>query len=303
MTPACSTTIRRSVATMVFALTVLTSATHPARADRPTEPARWVGRDTPIFLEIQRPHEIVQRLVDERLQSLLKQNRDYRKGIEGPQFRQFLDVVKLITESLNTTWPKAIEDLTGGGAFLAVEVQDGNAHVLIAIRPKEPKFLLRFHDKLMELARQDADNNGRPDPIKSREYRGMTGYQFSPTEIHAIVDDTLWISNKSESLKMLVDRIADSKEGKSDPNWKSLVDDPLWQQRRTALSGRSNAWALARMERLRELDRARYQVADPVNPLAMLLFAPWVEAARSGQWVSASLDWSPDQLAATLELE
>lgn len=302
MRPACFAS-RRALATMAMVLTTLSATIHSANAQQQPGPARWLGQDTPIYLEIQRPHEIVQRLVEERLQSLLKQNKDYRNGVEGPQFRQFLEVVKVITESLDTTWPKAIEDLSGGGAFLAVEVQDGKPQVLVAIRPKDPKFLVKFHDKIIELARQDAENNGRPDPIKSREYRGETGYQFSPQESHAIVDDVLWISNSSDSLKMVVDRIVDSKEGKSEKSWKPLTDDPIWRQRRDTLANGANTWALARLDRLRELDPNRYKVADEVNPLAMLLFAPWVEAARNGQWVAASLNWSRDEIAAKLELD
>ncbi len=250
-----------------------------------------IAADAPVYVEVTRPEAIIDRASSEHLQFLLKAVPGYDRALDDPKLKEFLQVVEFIAGQLDTTPTQAIRDLTGGGVVLGIE---GENQAILVVTPSDPTFLQRAHDKLVELARKDAADKGNPDPIKQKEYRGITGYSVTPKEAHAIIDGMLVITSGGEMLKTVIDRVQDGFS-----KAKSIAANDRWSSRRDALGAEDVAWAFVRLDRLRELDPKRF-APEKIDPGVKFLFGPWIEAAREGDWASLSLAWTENRLGAEL---
>ena len=287
--------VRRTILrTSVFVPLLL--ATAPSFADGPRG-AGWISGDAVAYVELARPSAILDRLTHEPVRGLLESSPDFQKALESDQYRQARGALDSVTGALGTTWDKALLDLVGGGVVLAVEPAEPPRAFLIAT-PRDPAFLAKAMETIHKLASADAAAKGQPDPIKSVEHRGIRGYAAGPKAAYAIVDGTLVFADSAGSLKILIDRSIDHPDAS-----KMLPADPLWQaQRKAQLAEDSAAWALVRIDRVRQLHPGALAIPPQVNPLLTILFADWIEAARKAPWISASETWTPDRLGASLTL-
>ncbi len=267
-----------------------------ARAEGPRT-AGWVSNEALIYAEIRQPGALLDQLRSDQVQDLLQAVPGYSKALKQPNYRQFLAVVNLVADALGTTWDEGLRELTGGGIVLAVEGKDKPERIYLILNPKNKELLQKTHDKILELARQDAAGKGKPDPVKEGDYRGIKGYQVSPQEAHAIVEDTLVIANGKEALQAIIDRVKDP-EAFTTP----ITSDDTWKARHEALDPETTAWAFARLDRLRAIDPKRFRAEGTPNAALTFFFGPWVEAARKSNWVSLGLVWNESKLGASLDL-
>jgi hypothetical protein len=258
--------------------------------------ARWVADDAAIYLEILRPQAVFDRLSEAPYQTLLRAVPGFRKYLESDDYRQLRAVVDMVARGVDTTAEQGVRDLTAGGLVLAVEGRPGEpVRTILIVTPSDPNLLERAHAKLCELIRADAANKGRPDPIKQGDYRGTTGFRFSPKAAHAIIAGSLVIANDNDALKAVVDRSLDPSALKA-----PMADNAVWKAQRAALEPEATAWAFVRLDRLRELNPQRFQVPDRPNPLATFLFGSWLEALRHGPWASQSVTLATDRIGVGL---
>ena len=256
--------------------------------------SRWVGGDAVVYLEVKRPAALVDQVTGASFQKLLGTIPAYARYLKSDDYGRTRQLLDVIAGKLDTTWDDGLRALTGGGAVLAIEASEGKApafYVLIA--PRDPAFLKRANDTLIELARQDAAGKGKPDPIKSADYRGFTGYATGPKGAYAIVQDVLVVADRGETIKGLVDRVLDGpKQGGS------IVDDAGWKARQAQVKEDALAWGYARLDRLRALDPNKFRIPDKTKLPQTLFFGSWIEALRQGPWITASLAWNNDRLGA-----
>lgn len=278
----------------IAAAVVLTlGAALPARGEVP-KISRWVGSEAVIYVEAPRPAELIDQATGASFQKLLGAIPPYARYLKSDSYQMGRQVLDLITGKLDTTWDKGLGELTGGGAVLAVEAAEGKApRVYLLVAPRDPAFLNRTNTTLLELARKDAADNGKPDPVKTAEYRGFTGYTSGDKGAYAIVQDVLVIVDRGDTLKVLIDRVLDGPKGNG-----SIVDDAGWKARQAQVKADGLAWGYARLDRLRELDAKKFSIPEKTKLPQTLFFGSWIEALRKGPWVAASLNWSGDRLAA-----
>lgn len=265
-----------------------------ARAAVP-EAAKLVGPDALIYAEFSRPEMLIDRVSDKRLQEMVNAVPGYAQALQGPQGRQLREGTQFIEANLNTTWDKALRDLMGGGLVFAVEGKEKAERIFLIVSPKDDEFLERSHAKLLELARQDAEGKGNPDPVKQADHRGITAYSFAPTEAHAVVEGRLIVANGGDALKVMIDRVLDEKGG-------SIVDEADWKEARAKLDRDAVAWGFARLDRMREIDPKRFQIPEMVDAGATFLFGAWIDTLRKAPWISASLTWTEGRLGAEITL-
>ena len=223
-----------------------------------------------------------------------------KAALESDKVRQIKDVADLVAGKLGKSPEDALRDLIGGGMVLAAEVDEGKPpRFLLIVTPSDPALLKKANEVLLELARKDATEKGKPDPIKQADYRGVTGYSAGPKAAYAIVEDRLVIGDRGETAKVVIDRALDGMGEKG-----SFADTPEWSSRRAALKPDTLAWGFARLERLRKLDPKRYGGGGAAKrpPQETILLGGWVEAVRKAPWVAATFDWSAERMAAELIL-
>jgi hypothetical protein len=264
-----------------------------ARAE-PPRGARWVGADATLYLEVTRPSAVLDQVLGEPFRAVAGAVPGVDKYAENNTFRTLQAAADVVVGRLDTTRDKALRDLTGGGIVLAVEAPRGERpRGFVVITPTDPAPMLRALDALIEVARKDAADKGRPDPITRGEHRGVGGYALGGKGALAIVEGSLVVADTPETLRAVIDRALDGG---------AIVDDALWKARRAEVAPEAVGWAFARLDRLRALDPKRFTLPEKLGPPPTFLFGSWLEAARKAPWASASLSWSDRRLAAELTL-
>jgi hypothetical protein len=265
-----------------------------AEAPSPADVARWVSSDAVIYLEALKPAAFVDRVLDDRVQAPLRAVPPLRAALEREEVGKLKDVAQQVAAKLGTTWQKALRDLTGGGAVFAAEAEEGQPpRFFLIVTPTDADLLKRANTALLEMARKDAADKGKPDPVKQVEYRGQTGYAVGPKVVYGIVNDRLIIADRSETGKAVVDRILDGPASKA-----SVADQSDWKARRAAVAPDAIAWGMARMDRLRKLDPKRYGSEAKPDTGQTIFFGGWIDTLRKAPWLAASLTWTDSRLTA-----
>ena len=269
-----------------------------AEPSAPIDVSRWVSDDAVIFVEALRPADLIDRLMDPRVQKPLLGVPTVKNAIDGEQFRKLKEVAELATGKLGTSWDKALQGLTGGGIVFAVEAVEGKPpHIYLVATPTDPTLLKKATETLIELARKDAEDKGNPDPVKRVEYRGAVGYHIGEQLIYGIVKDRLLIADRPETGKMLVDRIEDGLGSA-----KILADATDYKARKGTVGPEAMAWALARTEKLRKLDPKRFGYNEKNDAGQIIVFGGWPDAIRKAPWAGVSLTWTAATLSADVTM-
>src|SRR5947207_3663621 len=103
---------------------------------------------------------------------------------------------------------------------------------------------------MLEMVRQDAKGKGNPDPIETKQYRGLTAYKAGDAMIGTAGDWTV-ISNKQELAKAVADAFLDADS--ADKAGPTLAGDAEFKSARSDGIGVGNArvakptaWAFVR---------------------------------------------------------
>jgi hypothetical protein len=239
---------------------------------------------TLFYVEMQRPAEVIRLLLDHPLRQRLEQSPDYQKAFDTPQFKEFQAVVKAVEQRSGVEWRKALETSTGGGLVVAVDA--ATQGLVVLSRSSDPKTTESVRDALFSLARDDAKSKGNPDPIQTKEYRGLTAHTAGESVI-ATVGPWLVVSNKPALSKSIADRLLDGGPSLS-------TDESFVTSRNISAHGDAapTAWAYLRMAPVR-LMSAGNPVFDASaksdNPVAELLFGGLAGVLRNTDHLTMSL--------------
>ena len=199
---------------LVFACSYATAA---GIESSPKDAARSIAADAIVCLEIQRPDRVIDRFTDPRFQDYLKLAPQYKKLLSDPKLGELRKVVDVIAGQLDTTWDQALRALTGGGILAALEADPGQEpRLYVLITPRDNDLLERANQVLLKLARQDAKDKGKPEPVKTSDHRGVIVHALGGEArvAYGLVAGKLAISNSVKNLERLIDR------------------SPLWRRRR-----------------------------------------------------------------------
>ena len=290
----CRASVRWTV--VMFVGCVLAASSRPALAADDTAAAqkaaaaRSAAEMLPpsvlFYAEVDKPAEVIRLVLDHPLRKRLEQSPDYRKAFDTPQFKEFQAVVQAVENRSGVDWREALETTTGGG--FAVAFDAATQGVVVLARSTDPQKTQKVRDALFDLAREDAKNKGNPDPIETKEYRGLTAWKAGDSVI-ANVGPWLVISNKGEAAKAVADALLDG--------GKTLAGDDdftaaLKLEQTKATADRGTAWAFLRLAPLR-LFAAAHPVFDKNaksdNPVAELLLGGLAGAPRNAPFITASL--------------
>jgi hypothetical protein len=196
---------------------------------------------------------------------------------------------------LGTNWRRATSDLTSGGAVFAFRPGQPD-YVLLVIRSKDAELLQRTNQSLIDLIEQDAREKGHESPVKSKEYKGTTAWTLGKDEFHAILGDTLVISNKQEGVKTALDM-----------NWgegpRSITELDLWREARGRSPTGNVAWAFARLDTLRQSGMAKELYEEkPKNAGIPIFFGGLNHVLRDAPYATASLVLNDERIAFRAEV-
>ncbi len=143
--------------------------------------------------------------------------------------------------------------------------------------------LERLHELFLNFARGEAQKQGQPDRVASREYNGVTAWTFDGKEAHAIVGRRFVFANRAEGLKPVLDLVAQ-------PDGQSLASNAVFQAAMRAGDTSAVATAFVNLKPLMGLPPIAQLLDKPrTNPLAALVFAGISESFRHSNWLQAGL--------------
>jgi hypothetical protein len=248
--------------------------------------AQMLPPTTLFYAEVERPAEVIRLVLDHPLRKRLEQSPDYRKAFDTPQFKEFQAVVNAVETRSGVEWRKALETTAGGGFAVGFDVATQGVAGLA--RSTDPQTTTKVRDALFDLAREDAKNKGNPDPIETKEYRGITAWKAGDSVI-APIGPWLLVTNKADLGKAIADALLDG--------GKTLAGDDdftaaLKLEQSKATADRGTAWAFVRLAPLR-LFAPGHPVFDKNaksdNPAAELLFGGLAGDVRNAPFITGTL--------------
>lgn len=269
--------VRRSLRFSLAFVLLLSSA---MAAQTVAPPAQCVPQDAVICVQVSRPQALLDLLAGKEMTEAITSLPLYRQQSSNPKFVEFINIIKYLETTLETDWRTGLVKLTGGGITFAVCPQDT---VIAIVDAEDERLLQRLHEIFLSFARGEAEKQGHPERVASKEYRGLTAWTFDGKEAHAIIGKRFIFSNRSEGLKAALDLQA--REGTS------LAAGSAFQAAMRANDSKAAAAAFVNLKPLMNLPKvAALLDGSRKNPLASLMFAGICESLRSSNWLALGLD-------------
>jgi len=265
----------------VFGLVVLGLLAQAAIGAENLPPAtRWVPRDAVLVVEVARPKAVLDAALDPKLVERVTKTPAYKKAVAQPGFLQFVAVVRMLEGQLGTDWKSALHGLLDGGITWAVEPDGGT---VLLVDAQDEKLLAKLHDTLMTITKGDAAGKGDPDRVKSQEYGGVTCWSIGGEEAHAILGNRLILTNKSSTLKKVLDLRAAGDD-------KGVAGLAAYQAARQAAGPEAAASVFVNLAAVKQAPGVDKALAEQQgNPMSALLFAGVLEAVRQSSWLALGL--------------
>ena len=239
---------------------------------------------TLLYVQVNQPKDVIGLLLDHPLRANLEQSPTFRQALEKPQLKQLRAVIGMIEQRSQIPWRQALEAATGGGAALAFDPTSGGAALMF--KPDDPKTTQAVQDAFFSMAREDARNKGKPEPIETKNYRGLTAYLAGDATI-AHLGPWLMLSNKKDFAKAVADKFLDGGE--------TLAGDPDFraaQELVTTGEANPSVWAFVRLAPLRAM-AGGLPLLDPKNksdnPAAELLLGGLLPTLQKAPYLTASV--------------
>lgn len=210
-------------------------------ADAPT--AASLFPDTVVvFAEMPDPAGFVDLALQHPVRQRLESIEGVRNAYGSPQFLQFKAAVAAVEAQLGQTWPKLVKSAAAGGVAVAIDARTQGAAVVITAEDEEtPRKLLK---SLADLARADAAAKKRPDPIQTKEYRGITVHRVAESRV-VVLGKSILATNKAEFGQRIVDMHLDNAGD-------TLANSELYQQARKHLHADATVWGFVNTAALRQ---------------------------------------------------
>ena len=260
--------------------------------------AELLPASTLFYAELSRPGDVTAQWIDHPLvDRIANQSPELRRFFESPQYKEFQAVVALVERRANVTWRGALENVSGGGIVIAFDpATQGTALLVRSTNAVTTRSVLTA---LIDLAREDAKNKGKPDPVKQETHRGVATYVAGEMTITELGP---WLSlcNKPR----LSQSVIDSFSGDRDKSKSTLAIDEDFTSARAMLAAAvkkgsgPTGWAFARLAPLRAMAKAAGKpFADPAakseNPAAELLFGGLSGTLAKSPFLAATLHATP----------
>ncbi len=258
-------------------------------AQSPPPAAQWVPQDAVICLQVARPQALLDLLAGKDMTQAITSSPLYQGLSSQPKFKEFLNGIQFLEASLETDWRTGLAKLAGGGITIAICPQDT---VVAIIDAQEEGLLQKLHETILNITRSQAEKQGHPEKVASREYGGVTAWTFDGKEAHAIVGRRLIFSSRAEGLKTILDLRGQSES-------RNLGASPAFHTAQKAANPQAAATVFVDLKPLMNLPGlATALEKQRTNPLAALVFADLTESLCNSNWLNLELNVEGKTLAA-----
>jgi hypothetical protein len=248
---------------------------------------QWIPKDAVISVELSDPKSLLDLFAGEKAIKFVTALPEYQKQASSPKFQEFFGVARYLETELGTDWRTGLARLTGGGVTFAICPQDT---VILIVEAQDEQILNQLNEIFLNFAKADADKQGQPDRVASKQYEDVTAWTFDGKEAHAIIGKRLVMANRPEGLKAVLEQRANT-------DGASLASNPTYQTAKNKVGSGSAATVFADLKLLMQIPQLSGLLEQQSkNPMAALAFAGVIESVRNSNWLALGLDVKDDTL-------
>ncbi len=173
-----------------------------AGADEPVV-RKMLPSTTAIYVEV----KSLESVLEHPLSKTLQDSTAFKKLWRLPEVMKLRGGLVLFEFAIGDKVDSLAKNLTANGFHFAVDKTTEGAVLLACTESQE--WTDEYLQKLVKLARADANSKNQSDPIQEFEYRGIRCYEFQKVIVGSI-GSILLVTNKNELGKSIIDRHLDS---------------------------------------------------------------------------------------------
>lgn len=268
---------------VMFALFVCQNA----GSDSLPKASQWIPQDAVITFEMSKPADLFHLLLGPRIEKAVTTAPEYQALANEQGFKELQGVIRYLETTLSTDWKTAVKTLLGKGGTFSLLPEN---KILLTTDSEDSKLLSQLHEILYGFAKNEAENQGNYDRVKSKEYKGVTGYTFGQDEAHCIIDNRFMFTNKSNVLKQIIDN-------RSNSELKSLSTLENYQCAQSTINPEASLKGFLRLDILNQFTGINKVLTKNLNPLAALLLAGLPDSLSVSNWLSAGLHVGEEHLS------
>ena len=234
---------------------------------------------TVVYLEAPQLNKLVELVLEHPAAKQWEQTPTFQEVYKSPPFQKLQQGVQKVEQQLGSKWRTALNSLTEGGVTFSIDLPSQG--FVLLLKSSDAPLAAKAYSTLLELARAEAAENKRPEPVAQEDYRGVGNYRIGEVE-YAVFGSWLLVTNKNVLLRLAIDNHFEA--------GKSLAGDEQFQRARKE-RGVACAWLYLDLRMLRligALQAALNKKSD--NPAAELLFGGIMGALSTAPYLTATLE-------------
>lgn len=267
---------------LAAALTLLILFTGTSRsAAPPASPLGYLPAEADLVVEASSPKTLVDTLYSLDTIKQLQEIPAARAYLDTTSYRRFYKLLAYFEKELGGQWPELLDQLSSGGAVLALKFGPNSAPGLLAVQAKDEAQAQKFKKLALELVEQELARQESKESLIKNSYQDVE--TISLGEIHyALAGKTLLLTNNKDLLHGALDRHA-GKGGKSLMDVKSLADSKKLLPKEPVVT----LWL--NMESVRLSPQFKEVTKEPRNPALTVLFGEYIDLLSRTPYVAAGV--------------
>jgi hypothetical protein len=276
-------------------LALLVLLTAPAGAAEPASPLRYVPAEADLVLEAASPKDIVETLYHLDTFQKVKEITAVREFLDSTQYRRFYRLVAYFEKELGAKWPELLDQLSGGGAALAVKFGPNPAPALLVVQAKDEAQAQKFKKLALDVIEQElARQEAKEKPVKDT-YQDVETVSIGDEVHFALAGRTMLLANKRDVLTAALDLHA----GKTT---KSLADSASVADAKKLLPKGPMATLWINMEPVRKSPEFEAVYKTPRDPNLTVFFGGYIDVLSRTPFVAAGVYKEKDGYLTTIRM-
>jgi hypothetical protein len=202
----------RRYSLLAAGLLCLALAPAQALAETPPSPLRLIPAQADLVLQVHQPRRLVEMVLHHEAIEKAEELAFVQEFLGSTQFRRFRQLVAYYEKELGADWPKALDQIAGGGIALATKFGKDPGPALLVVQGTDAKQVEKFYNLGLtaieqELARQESKTR-----LRQAMERGAPVARIGNDTHLALAGSAILLSNRAEAIEAALDLYAGKKK-------------------------------------------------------------------------------------------
>jgi hypothetical protein len=262
-----------------------------------SDPLRLVPETADVFVQIEKPRQAVDLFLSLATMKELRGFTQYREYYDSTDFRRFQQLVAYYEKQLGRPWPELLDQLAGGGAIVALKLEEKKQPFMLVLQGRSPELTRKFADLTLEIVEQELARQESKDKIKRATHNGVEVVSVGDGLFGAVLDSALVVSNVDKGVAAAIELHKETKKVKS------LAGQARVQEARKLAPQDALAWGWLNVETVKKAPQFQelQKFPGPFSPLYIFI-GGWLDVAKRSPFAVASLHKEGNQHVVSLRL-